>query len=103
MYTKSETTLDSHKNILLSNTIMMYKVKIKRLYQELDHWGLIKKNPEDDYPEFIHGLWVQLATHQALKVKAKKIGEHLSHGDIIQLLSDVHLELSTQLSLTNLN
>lgn len=47
----------------------------------------------DNYPEYVHDLWLSFTKIPVLKERSKIIEHKLGYGDTIQLFSDTMLEL----------
>ncbi len=78
--------------IVMPTTLSFCKLNFIKLYSKARKLGIAEWNDSLDYPDFIHGLWHTMRTHEALTPVAKKIEEILQDGDAIELLSEVVLE-----------
>jgi len=85
--------------IVMPTTITFCKLNFRKLYFKAIKLGVAEWNDSLDYPDFIHGLWHSMRTHENLQLEARKIEEILSEGDAIEILSEVVMDYRRQNSL----
>lgn len=86
--TKTE-RLKKARPILMPSTIALCKLNLKKMYAKSRRLHLAEWNESLDYADYIHNLWNNMLTHNAIKEDAIKLEEIIGNGDAIQLLSDI--------------
>lgn len=66
---------------------------LKKLLKRAEQLGFNFNYEGENYPEYVHDLWLSLSKNPVLKKRAAKIEQKLSYGDTIQLFSDTILDL----------
>lgn len=79
------------KIFVMPSSVQFCKLNFHKLYAKARRLGIVEWNDALDYPDFIHGLWHIMLTHEALKEDAMKIDNVLKNGDSIELLSEIVL------------